>query len=134
MEQIDTGNLVGVAVAEPPGVEPAHERLPAEVAPEASHGRVSLLRQRAADRALVGGKQQVRLRVAGGKDAARRRRGAPHLARELEPGFGIGDGAGEYCVDWRVEEIRALQEERSLLGKEQREPGEIGRASCRERV
>src|SRR3989454_6164540 len=122
MEKIDTGNLVGVAVAEPPGVEPAHERRPSEIAPEASHRRVGLLRQRAAERALVGGKQQVRGGVAGGKDAERRRRGASHLARELEAGVGIGDGASEHRLDRRGEEIRALQEERTLLGKEQRKP------------
>src|SRR5207247_10206683 len=73
--------------------------------------------------ALVGGKQQVRGRVARAKDADRRRRGAPHLARQLEPGVGIGDGAREYGLDRRVEEIRALQEERSLLRKKQYEPG-----------
>src|SRR3989442_10122474 len=126
MEQIDTGILVGVAVAEPPGVDAAHERRPAEVAPEAANGDVDLRGYWPAYRALVGGKQQVRGRVAGGKDTDRRRRGAPHFARELEPGVGIGDGTGEHGLDRRVEEIRALQEERSLLGKKERESGVHG--------
>lgn len=121
IESIRRGDLVGVPGAEPPGVEHAEVRVPAQVTAEPGHGGPGVLLERGRAGPLVGRKQEVGESVPRGEHADHVAGRATDLPGYFDAAIGIGDRPGQDCLNRSREELGAFEEERALFRIEQRE-------------